>query len=195
MKQYKLINADTKEETICTKIELNGIDYYINDDNILINDYYISFETNYATEPKERFVLYNLCSATNGLNPKKVIATNNSCISKHKLVNEGEELANSIYRDNPTDLKNVDYKYNTDIHATKKRKAFIKGYGQSQETHPFSEKDIINFAIFCSDNHSLDDSDKNDIKWDPIFKDGKKQTSKELLELWKEQQIKTIYYE
>lgn len=93
MKQYKLINRETKEETICTKIELNGIDYYVNDDNILINDYYISFETNYATEPKERFVLYNLCSVTNGLNPKKVIATNNPSVDTPKIVDEDKDFS------------------------------------------------------------------------------------------------------
>jgi polyhydroxyalkanoate synthesis regulator phasin len=42
--------------------------------------------------------------------------------------NRAEELAKEIYRDNPTDEKGADYKYNTDVNAPRKRKAFVKGY-------------------------------------------------------------------
>lgn len=43
-------------------------------EDIKQDDYYIAWETNYATEPKERWVLYNLISELNGINQKKVIA-------------------------------------------------------------------------------------------------------------------------
>lgn len=45
-----------------------------------------------------------------------------------EIEQRAEELAKKTYRDNPTDLENVDYKYNTDINAPRKRKAFVKGY-------------------------------------------------------------------
>jgi hypothetical protein len=46
--------------------------------------------------------------------------------------NRAEELAKEIYRDNPTDEKGADYKYNTDVNAPRKRKAFVKGYNSRQ---------------------------------------------------------------
>lgn len=59
-------------------IKLSNNDWVITiDEEIKKNDFYISFETNYATQPKERWVLYNLSSATNGSNPQKVIAHSN----------------------------------------------------------------------------------------------------------------------
>ncbi len=62
--------------------QLNDTDaVVISDEKIKENNYYISWETDYATEPKERFVLYVLVTKTNGKNPKKVIAT----ISPFKL--------------------------------------------------------------------------------------------------------------
>lgn len=47
----------------------------ISDQKIEINDYYIAWETNYADEPKERWVLYNLVSGLNGINQYKVVAS------------------------------------------------------------------------------------------------------------------------
>ena len=49
-----------------------------------------------------------------------------------------------------------------------------------------SEQDMFNFARFCSDNHSLDDSDKDNICWEPIFKDGKHLTMKEMFEMFEQ---------
>lgn len=64
------------------------------------------------------------------------------------------------------------------------RKSFIKGAVWQQEKM-YSEEDLFNFAIFCSNNHSLDDSDKDNICWQPIFKDNIKLTMKEMFEQFK----------
>ena len=64
------------------------------------------------------------------------------------------------------------------------RKSFIKGAVWQQE-RMYSEEDLFNFAIFCSNNHSLDDSDKDNICWQPIFKDNIKLTMKEMFEQFK----------
>lgn len=39
------------------------------------DDWYIGWETNYADEPNERWVIYNLCSGTNGNPSYKIIAS------------------------------------------------------------------------------------------------------------------------
>ncbi len=56
-----------------------------------------------------------------------------------------------------------------------------------QQEQMYSEEDLFNFAIFCSNNHSLDDSDKDNICWQPIFKDNIKLTMKEMFEQFKKQ--------
>lgn len=62
--------------------QLNEIDaVVISDEEIEKDDYYISLESNYASHPKGKNVLYNLITKTNGKNPKKIIAT----ISPYKI--------------------------------------------------------------------------------------------------------------
>ena len=65
---------------------------------------------------------------------------------------KAEYLAKETYRDNPTDLKGVDYKYNTDRYAPIKRKAFIKGFiaGATEERERgkrFAEWCLLNAEI------------------------------------------------
>jgi len=61
------------------------------------------------------------------------------------------------------------------------RQGFVKGYNKSQETHPFSEEDMIEFETFCT-------------KYD--YENGFGKTDrKELLKLWKEQKPKIIWHE
>lgn len=49
--------------------------YFLSDEEIKEGDWYFSWETNYNTEPMQRWVLYNCCSKPNGTNPKMIIAT------------------------------------------------------------------------------------------------------------------------
>lgn len=53
----------------------------------------------------------------------------------------------------------------------------------------FTEQDMIEFSIWANLNAFVLN---NEIDW---YYAGKTYTSKELLEIWKEQQVKTIYYE
>ena len=59
---------------------------------------------------------------------------------------------------------------------------FKAGYNKAKETYQFTEENVLEFALFCA-NFALSDEDTED------------KTRKELLDIWKEQQIKTIYYE
>ena len=62
MNNYKLI-----------KLEQGYI--VVSDEKIEKEDYYIAWETNYATEPKQRWVVYNLGVGLNGSNQQKIIAS------------------------------------------------------------------------------------------------------------------------
>lgn len=59
--------------------------YIIDDSDLKEGDWYLNWETNYATDPKERWVMYNCVSKPNGTNPKKIIVTTNKYIYIDKL--------------------------------------------------------------------------------------------------------------
>jgi hypothetical protein len=69
------------------------------------------------------------------------------------------------------------------LYEENKKEGFIEGYNHSQYSHPHSDDDMIEFASFCFDA-------VGDISGKYINK-----TNQELLEIWKEERIKTIYYE
>lgn len=49
--------------------------YLLSNEQINEGDWYLNWETNYATEPREKWVLYNCTSKPNGNQPKKIIAS------------------------------------------------------------------------------------------------------------------------
>jgi hypothetical protein len=62
--------------TIQYKLISMGNSYsIISNEEIKESDYYIAWETNYATNPKERWVIYNLGVGLNGINQQKIIAS------------------------------------------------------------------------------------------------------------------------
>lgn len=167
--KYKLINKQTGETHLCEKVIIDGFDYYVSDENINVGDYYLTF-TN-------KTVMGNVrkCedSSYNFTHCKKVIATNNPNIDVPKVVDEVEELSNSWY-----------YKSGKITPSKIEKSSFIAGYNKSQETHPFTEEDMIEFAKKCCHFQS-----------GTMSKDVSNQQLDELLQLWKEQKAKTLYYE
>jgi hypothetical protein len=162
MKKYKLINLKTKEEHLCDKVTIDGFDYYVGDGEIKLNDP--------ITDKYRVWFWRDDCSL---LGRKKIIATNNPHIDIPKVVDEVEELAISYeksFTDNGVTIK-ADFK---------------AGYNKSQETHPFSEEDMIEFLNYYQKTCLLafNSSGQNHGK-----------TTKELFQLWKEQQPITLYYE
>ena len=173
--KYKLININTKEEHLCDKVIIDGFDYYVCDETLKVGDNEIFGNTSLKygwnwgikkIEDKKQleneFQLIELTKSTREKYPslmfkKKVIATSNPNIDIPKIVDEVERLA-------------FVYTKTSQAH----RRGFIDGYYKRQETHPFSEEDMIEFSEWTKSN-------------------GK--ATKELLQLWKEQRIKTIYYE
>ena len=173
--KYKLINTKTKEEHLCDKVTIDGFDYYVSDETPKKEgercySYYINELTMYGLPHK--------------IQCKKVIATNNPNIDIPKVGSEVEMLA----KQNGFDWENTE---------TSARRVFEKWY-KSQETHPFSEEDMIEFYKWVNQPHPEDNRQptavyvKNIDMW---WHNHKKYTSKELLQLWKEQKPKIVYYE
>lgn len=114
---------------------------------------------------------------------KKVIATNNPNIDIPKVVDEmadGKEIK---------ELAKVSFYEETQIEDFNNLKGklhflgFAKGYNKSQETHPFSEEDMIEFITWVKEYKFLDGT-----------KPENEYSKKELFELWEEQRSKIVYY-
>ena len=157
---YNLINKKTNEKTLCDKVTIDGYDYYVI--SIAIECKYGISKLNEVVEIKIGYdaILY-----------KGIICSNNPNIDIPKVADEVDVWINEI----TSTLK--------DVHTIKTSKMCLKaGYNKSQETHPFSEDDMIEFAEFYFREEF--NSTMQDCK-----------SSKEIFQLWKEQQLKTVYYE
>ena len=164
--KYKLINKQTNEEHLCDKVTIDGFDYYVSDEIIKdVRPY------NGEWQIEKGYILNKLPTYLTDLSEcRLVIATNNLNIDIPQILEEpNETLIHQIaadlgYRMLPDDLE----------------EGIKAGYKESQETHPFSEDDMVEFGKYAhNDAFSL-----SNVK-----------TFKELFQLWKEQQTKIIYYE
>ena len=161
--KYKLISRKTNQETICDKVTIDGFEYYVSDTKIAE----LKPSDRYATivENRRRIVFY-----TKHIQSKDnvVIATNNPNIDIPKVVDEVERLAKQEHSYNHKSVNEISFRLGVEV-----------GYNKSQETHSFSEEDMIEFAVFYQKHQgrSLEYWGKN------------------LFKIWKEQQPKTIYYE
>jgi hypothetical protein len=169
---YKLINRVTGQETICTKVVVDGFEYYVSD--TVIKDV-IPFYGRWQIEKGN--ILNQFPTYLTDLSEcKLVIATNNPSIDVPKVVDEVLNFADDIHQ-------KMDYDKG-------RWYGRIEGYNKSQETHPYSEEDVLDFAIWLNDtDKSFQQSKHIDFTKPDI------DVAKQLLEIWKEQKTKTIYYE
>ena len=175
--KYKLINKITKEEHLCDKLTIDGFDYYVsnNEQPKIDGELYHCKHKGKGIDvgngkPSQNLIISTYSSKRNlCFDCKKVIATNNSNIDIPKVVDEVERLAESI-------IPNLRYKKYV-------KTGFIGGYNKSQETHSFSEEDMVDFAKWMDDN-------MQQIEYYPM----PIMNYKEILQLWKEQQPKIVYY-
>ena len=174
MNKYKLINKTTGEEHICEKVEIDEWDYYVSDEEIkdvrphkgkwqVEKGYILNQFPTYLTDLSE-------C--------KLVIATNypyHDILNIPKMVDEVDVLRETMVNLCLEKIKDLTKRFFW-------KAGFKCGYNKSQETHPFSEEDMIEFA---------DWKDKNiqELNYSMLH------NTKELLQLWKEQKTKTLYYE
>lgn len=183
--KYKLIQAKTGEEHLCDKVTIDGFDYYMSDEKI--NEETLFVDDNKLFECRNIFEIG--IEDDNGLihkfeNCKKIIATNNPNIDIPKVVDEVEKLAFDYYEQ----VKKDYYSNGQQAQMPKSNKefqamgdGFIEGYNKSQETHPFSEEDMKDFGYFCAKHYK-----------EKVLP---KKSFDELLQLWKEEKIKIIFYE
>jgi hypothetical protein len=165
--KYKLINSVSKIETICDKITIDGFDYYVSDEAIMQGDKWFD-----GTQIRSDYCFHTI----DGFD-RKVISTNNPNIDIPKVVDEVAKLAGDHckYWEFERLLGRGDCGLAHD--------SFIYGYNKSQETHPFSEEDVVEFNEWSKQLLFSENSD-----W-LIEK-----STKELLQLWKEQKLKIVYY-
>lgn len=175
MQKFKLINNKTKEETICSLVTIDEFDYYVNDNEIIQKDFYIDFRSDgnklEQFKTKEDWVLVGICDS------KKVITTNNPNIDIPKIINEFENLAEQ-------DADKCEYyKHpNSDNGYYDHVEGFKAGYNKAKETYHFTVQDMLDFGKYCINNQLCKEENRYYQYW-------------ELLQIFKEQQIKTIFYE
>ena len=177
MSKYKLINTTNKEEHLCDKVTIDGFDYYVSDELPKQNDAVITAVGNihYIKDDSKDFIEY-----VSKLG-KVLIATNNPNIDILKVVNKVEKMAN-------IHAVQSGCEYREDL--VRISKGYLTGYNKSQETHPNSDDDMIAFNEFSI---GLLHKQVNGVGYYDY--NAKWITTKELLQLWKEQQPKIMYYE
>lgn len=177
MSKYKLINTTTKEEHLCDKVTIDGFDYYVggkiklHGENLENGKFYIE----HTQIKPDRFSLFKRDMEDDSFeNCFLIIATTNPNINIPKVVNEIERLTFQEFKDWSFGEHGPWHTY----------KMFQKGYSKSQETHPNSDEDMIEFVTWVKEYKFLDGT-KSESKY----------SKTELLQLWKEQQSKKVYYE
>ena len=175
--KYKLINSVSKIETICDKVTMDGFDYYVSDELQEKGDPII----HKTLKDKVMYAPDEIGSTQEHW--WKVIATTNQNIDVPKVLDEVERLAE---------------KCTEETQSSRMKRVWKAGYNKSQETYPFSEDDMIDFYKWVNQPHPEDNRQPSAVyikNIDMWWHNHKKHTSKELLQLWKEQQPKIIHYE
>ena len=137
-------------------------------------DYYVSDEKPIPCNPANVCMAHitKLCDKCGKYQGRKVIATNNPNIDIPKVVDE-VDIAFESYQKQPKEFKKGITQWVSGFHF---------GYNKSQKTHSFSEEDMIEFAKYSIKNNFCKEENRYYQYW-------------ELLQLWKEQKPKTIWYE
>lgn len=186
--KYKLINSVSKLETLCEKVTIDGFDYYMSDEDIKTNDWYYWSVTN-TIQKAIKDSLGRLPNIGDG--SKKIIATTNPNIDLPKMVNEVERLAlkttlhpkilfDELKKCSQNEALLIDEFGEYNIIRYRETTGFIIGYNKAKETYQFTEEDIIEFGRY-----------RLQVLGTPY----ENYSTKELFQLWKEQQYKIIYYE
>ena len=202
--KYLLKQNKEDKGILCDKVTREGFDYYVSDKaNINSNNLWVvSKRTNYLGKtfyPKNDGtvtddVIKNLLLSVNyeghytttvgsGCDCDLVIATNNQNIDIPKVVDEVEKLSLQ---------SNEFWRYGGDYDVFEI--GFKAGYNKSQETHPFSLNDLKSLLDFIT-NEKTEYSimyGNQEERFSTIDKDF---TIDELINIWKEQQPKIVYYE
>lgn len=159
--KHLLINSKTGEKTLCEKVAVDGFDYYVSDEPIKEGQYQW-FHKHESRKP----ILKAERDLANDGHRKLVIATNNPNLDIPKVVDVVEELCKKEGHDTILGVGHI----------------WIEGYNKSQETHPYSKEDVLEFVDFVYRSQFDTDGYTQDKE------------TEELLQLWEEQRPKKVYY-
>jgi len=182
--QYKLKNKSTNEEVLCIKVVVEGFDYYVSDEKIKLDEYYID-DTNAIRQTITECETY----WTTRKSYKKLIATNNSSIDIPKVIDERHILNIKSL----TDFENKKPE-NYALNGSNFYEGFKEGYNTHAETHTLSDDEVVEFMEWYKSN-SVQIYNRETKLHQISLKPNSQINTKELLQLFKEQQIKTLIYE
>lgn len=192
--KYLLKKNNEDKGVLCDKVVIDGFDYYLTGISYVDKgDFFYNVFNKKIEKSKNNQQAYWI---------DKVIATNNPNIDIPKVVDVVEAEAMSY----------LDRKYSLSYERTTwqrlHEKTYAAGFSKSQETHPFSEDDMIAFAEWVGlsgrnlfDKTSLIDAEDFDETKLPDYNvwamyGQESVTTKKLLQTWEQNhKIKTIYYE
>lgn len=169
--KYKLINQTTNENTICDKVIINGFNYYVSDnyiDSLKPDDEYFTI-----VENPRRIVKYSKHIQSKDV---VVIATNDFYMRIIPQVIDIVKTTAISYLDGRFSLDPNTLQTFEKLHT----ETYTSGYNEALKTYPFSREDMIDFGKFCQ---------QDIVSAKPV------KTFEQLLQIWKEQQPKIVYYE
>lgn len=165
--KVKAINKSTNQQFDCEEIEIKGYKYYLyyNSEPKRIGQYYIT---------KDNQV--DIVKTGKELG-KPILCSNNPTIDIPQVIDQVEKLAVEI----------TDYAYFSDssIDYASYYKGVKTGYNKSQETHPFSEREL---------KKAIEDFHRMNMAY-LTGKENDNLNIEEFVKYWKEQQPKKVYYE
>lgn len=181
--KYLLVNKKTKEEHLCSKVTLNRFDYYLDDTDIQRPCSPINVCMAHVSK------ICDKCGKYKGL---KVIATDDSNIELPQIINEDLSISDLALKSIGIIQDKVPLRedFITDVQWGFMN-GFINGYEQSQESHPYTLQDMVDFAKWIADfkKHGY----VKQLYEACII--NKATLVEDLVGIWEKQKIKTIYYE
>ena len=200
--KVKIINKNTNQQFDCEEVEIDGYKYYLyyNTEPKKIGQYYIN---------KDNQV--DIVKTGKELG-KPILCSNNPNIEIPKVVDEVDKISEEWFLING--YNQFDYIHSHRIpDAITTNKLFKAGYNKSQETHPLSKQDVIEFYEWCnfpiyreSGNLGFNKRvipqfpDYNtyiiiDGTGNSIYPKGVFITTEQLIEIWEQQRTITLYYD
>lgn len=194
--KVKVINKNINQQFDCEEVEIDGYKYYIDYfQPIEVGKWYISNQSpRLCVKIKEgKYPYIHLNNKGEEIADfyrwkGVIICSNNPNIDIPKVVDEVEKfIKKTFYKED-----GINFKRST-IGADDLINGFKIGYNKSQETYSFSEEDMIEFAEFVAKYSDKNKNYKGEMLYAQSKYDGAERTI-DLLQLWKEQQPKIIYY-
>lgn len=186
--KFKLINRQTNEEHICDKLTIDEFDYYVSDNKIQNENPFIDLRNSELDIEDIYWAdLGGTAEFANAIG-RLIVATTHPNIDIPKVTDEITEVFKNHF-----DIDSID-DFPKTVGDTNIIEYFKEGYNKSQQDFPFSENDMLEFGDWlinvCNSNWELNKNCYITGVASTVIRN-----TKELLDIWKEQQLKVLYYE